>query len=200
MNRVIIVGSPRVRGRSAYLSQELLDACTSEFPEDEVTLLSLANMEIGPCVGCGGCATGDGCIIEDDMAQVYEALDAADELIIVSPVYFAGPPSPLKALLDRLQPYFFTNARHGELRPVTLHVIGEGHDPFGYDPLVTIVESALLCAGFRVDTLYDWVGKIDTDGTILDQAEIFSLVPDDDIADEYEDKDDTVSFRDGSEA
>ena len=85
---------------------------------------------------------------------------------MVSPVYFAGPPAQLKALLDRLQPYFWSDARAGAKRPAVLHVVGEGGDPHGFEPLVGIVRSALACAGFTLETVYDWVGKIDENGQI----------------------------------
>ena len=39
------------------------------------------------------------------MLRVREMLNACDQLTVVSPVYFAGAPSQLKAFLDRLQPY-----------------------------------------------------------------------------------------------
>ena len=35
------------------------------------------------------------------MDEVRKHLDAADELIVVCPVYFAGAPAQMKALLDR---------------------------------------------------------------------------------------------------
>ncbi|MEG1494435.1 MAG: flavodoxin family protein [Gordonibacter sp.] len=191
MNRLIIVGSPRVDGRSAHLADLLFETCIEECPDDEVALAPVSTLDIGPCTGCDACralvakrvdamiAAGSEaeacelpsrCVIDDDMAEVYELLDAADELIVVAPVYFAGPPSQLTALLDRLQPYFWTDARREAKRPATLHVIGEGGDPHGFDPLVGIVRSALSCAGFGLGRVLDWVGKIDEHGEIVAEA------------------------------
>ncbi|MDO4182616.1 MAG: NAD(P)H-dependent oxidoreductase [Coriobacteriia bacterium] len=120
------------------------------------------------------------CAQQDDMPDVYELLDAAEELTIVSPVYFAGPPAQLKALLDRLQPYYCLNVAGGAgagmpKRPAVLHVVGEGGDPYGFDALVTCVASAIACAGFRLETVYDWVGKIDAEGEILEEAAVFEV-------------------------
>ena len=106
------------------------------------------------------------------MRELYALLDDADELVVVSPVYFAGPPAQLKALLDRLQPYFWSDARADAKRPAVLHVVGEGGDPHGFEPLVGIVRSALACAGFALLTVYDWVGKIDGDGQITAEADV----------------------------
>lgn len=191
MNRLIIVGSPRIDGRSAHLADLLFESCIDECPDDELALAPVSTLAIEPCQGCDACkalaaraaggeAAEDGqadeaprrCVIDDDMAEVYELIDAADELVVVSPVYFAGAPAQLKALLDRLQPYFWTDERHREKRPATLHVVGEGGDPHGFEPLVGIVRSALACAGFTLETVYDWVGKIDENGQITAEADV----------------------------
>lgn len=59
------------------------------------------------------------CVIDDDMNEVRKHLDAADELIVVCPVYFASVPAQMKALLDRLQPYYFTDLRTRPKRPLS---------------------------------------------------------------------------------
>ncbi len=185
MNRLIIVGSPRVDGRSAHLANMLFESCIEECPNDELALAPVATLDISGCVGCdackenvarisGGLGEDEGaspCAIADDMQELYELIDAADELTVVSPVYFAGPPSQLKALLDRLQPYFWSGVRKNAKRPAVLHVIGEGGDPHGYDALVSIVKSAVAVAGFKLETVFDWVGKIDGSGDIIAEAD-----------------------------
>lgn len=192
MNRLIIVGSPRPNGRSAALADLLFESCIAECPDDEVALAPVSTLSIAPCEGCDACralvgrqgepaedtsagdSAGDGdpirCIIDDDMAEIYPLMDAADELVVVSPVYFAGAPAQFKALLDRLQPYYWTEARLHPKRSATLHVVGEGGDPHGFDPLVSVVRSALSCAGFRLERVLDWVGRIDADGEITADA------------------------------
>ena len=111
------------------------------------------------------------------MVQVRELIDDAEELIVVSPVYFSGAPSQMKALLDRLQPYFWAGARHGEKRPATLHIVGEGGDPHGYGALVGEVRSALSCACFSLTRVLDWVGRIDEAGEISGEADELVLEP-----------------------
>ena len=191
MNRLIIVGSPRTDGRSAHLANMLFETCIEECPDDELALAPVSTLSVAGCTGCDACrdniaklaelgedAIGDDfapCAIDDDMQEIYELIDAADEITVVSPVYFAGPPSQLKALLDRLQPYYWTNARAEEKRPAVLHVVGEGGDPHGFSALVSIVRSALAVAGFRLETVFDWVGKIDENGEIAAEAEVRSI-------------------------
>ena len=184
MKRMIIVGSPRSNGRCAHLAEQLFEACIEDCPDDELYLVPVSELEIGPCVGCGGCAKQEedaypACIFDDDMQQLYELLPEMDELVVVSPVYFSGAPSSMKAVLDRMQPYFFayeTPERRaaGTLppkRPATLHVVGEGGDPFGFAPLISEVKSSLACAAFKLERVLSWVGKISAEGEILEDAE-----------------------------
>ncbi len=200
MHRVILIGSPRTDGRCASLARELFEACVEECPEDGLSVISVASVDVAPCTGCGACteaqepvAATDGdevdeplepapsirrsdaarhlCAIDDDMAEVRRHLDAADELIVVTPVYFACVPAQLKALLDRLQPYYCSDARTFEKRPATVHVVGEGGDPHGHGPLLGTLRSALSCAGFHIERELDWVGKITVEGEIVADAE-----------------------------
>lgn len=199
---MIVVGSPRVDGRSASLADQLMYACIEECPDDVVSIVSVASTRVEPCRGCDACAReaealptdmeeGDPltphpaiaasdaplhrCVIADDMPEVRKHLDAADELIVVSPVYFAGPPAQFKALLDRLQPYWRSDVRTRVKRPMILHVVGEGGDPHGFDPLVGCVRSAAAVAGFRLERVLDWVGKIDESGEIVDEADEYPV-------------------------
>lgn len=106
------------------------------------------------------------CIIRDDMQKLYTMLDAAEEVHVVCPVYFAGPPGQFKCVLDRLQPYWelrrgphaLPGAADAPKRPVTLHIIGAGGDPFGFAPLETVIRSSFGAAGFRVSEVIDRVG------------------------------------------
>ena len=196
MKRLIIVGSPRTNGRSAHLAEMLFEANIDEHPEDELFLVPVSEVEIGPCIGCDACRAkssvilkgDDGhevtvqkhrCVFDDDMQTVYDLLDDVDEVVAVTPVYFSGAPAPFKCVLDRLQPYFWARveAREAgplpEKRPLTLHVIGEGGDPYGYGALLSEVRSAFSMADFRLERVLDWVGKIDESGEITaDAAEV----------------------------
>lgn len=113
-------------------------------------------------------ASSHQCIIADEMSEVRKHIDAADEVIVVSPVYFSGAPAQLKAVLDRLQPYYYSNirSRTKERRPMTLHVVREGGNPYGFDALESVVRSAFGVAGFKLERVLDWVGCFDEDGRI----------------------------------
>ncbi len=177
-NILVIVGSPRRRGISARYADELSSSLGGL--DTRVSRWNLAEASVCGCNGCEACRRSaarraadlaDGsshpyCVIRDDMQKLYAMLDAADEVHLVSPVYFAGAPGQLKCVLDRLQPYWelrrgphaVPGAADAPKRPVTLHVIGAGGDPFGFAPLETSVRSAFGAAGFRVAEVVDRIG------------------------------------------
>ena len=177
MKRLIISGSPRARGRSAGVAEAVRFAFEESCADDDVQLVSLADVRISPCTGCETCADTLGrnelyCIISDDMLRVREMLNACDQLTVVSPVYFAGAPSQLKAFLDRLQPYFYANWRAKPKRPASLYVVGEGGDPHGFGPLVGEARSALAVAGFALESVHDWVGLVSADGALPSGSDV----------------------------
>lgn len=161
---LVVCGSPRLSGVSARYADQLAEAFESE--GRSVAQWRLARKNVAGCIGCEGCRKDFFCIIEDDMQELYGLIDQADEIHLVCPVYFSGPPGQFKCVLDRLQPYWERRigpcARHNResevKRPVVLHVIGAGGDPFGYNPLVTIVKSAFGSAGFFVADVVDRIG------------------------------------------
>ena len=100
MKVLAISGSPRPQGNTYTLLQEALKVFTHQGLETEY--LSLHDKQILPCKACLQCAKDKNrCAQEDDFMPVYEAMAAADGLLVGSPVYFgSATPNPM-ALLDR---------------------------------------------------------------------------------------------------
>ena len=135
----VLVGSPRKNGACARFAAELEDALRGAGAVAE--LLFLCDYEVLGCVGCGA-------------------------LALVAPVYFSGPPSQLKAVLDRMQPLWCQRYLLGRRpvrplecrRPLDLFVVGAGGDPFGHDALVSCARSSLRMADFELHATHDLVG------------------------------------------
>lgn len=96
-----IMGSPRVKGNTDLLLDEVLKGAESEGAE--VEKLVVDNLSISPCKEYNGCLRDGNCVIRDDMDDVYRKLLEADVVIVASPMFFYGVPSQLKALIDRCQ-------------------------------------------------------------------------------------------------
>jgi len=67
----------------------------------ETRLWTVRGKRIGFCVHCDGCLGGGGCVIQDDVQEVYPRLREAEGLIIASPVYNGGVSAQIKAVMDR---------------------------------------------------------------------------------------------------
>jgi multimeric flavodoxin WrbA len=100
MQVLAISGSPRPQGNTHLLLQEALKVLEGQ--GITTAYLSLHDKDIQPCQACMKCAKDKNrCAQEDDFMPVYEAMAAADGLIVGSPVYFGSATPNLMALLDR---------------------------------------------------------------------------------------------------
>jgi multimeric flavodoxin WrbA len=101
MNMLVLLGSPRKGGNGEILAGKVAEAVRQD--GGKVDYIRLNDLNIRPCQGCGGCDKTGSCVIKDDMTAVYQAVDAADRILLVSPVYFYGLSAQCKAFGDRLQ-------------------------------------------------------------------------------------------------
>jgi multimeric flavodoxin WrbA len=100
MRAVGIVGSPRKNGNTEILTAHCLKAIAEEGLETE--LIRLAGLDIRGCNHCDYCHEHEGqCSIEDDLQPIYRKMEAADVIIVASPVYFGSATALVKGLLER---------------------------------------------------------------------------------------------------
>lgn len=100
MNIVILSGSPRKGDNTQMLAESFAQGAS---PRHNVDFVSVRDYHVYPCKGCNSCFKRDdkSCVQKDDMHAIYDKLGKADMLVIVSPVYFYGISSQLKAIIDR---------------------------------------------------------------------------------------------------
>lgn len=101
MHMLIVLGSPRKNGNSEIMAQHVAKGI--EKGGGTVEYIRLNSLNLSPCQGCGGCEGTGNCVIEDDMVDIYERVDAADRVLVVSPVYFYGLTAQTKIFIDRFQ-------------------------------------------------------------------------------------------------
>jgi multimeric flavodoxin WrbA len=101
MKVLAISGSPRPQGNTFLLLREAIKVLGKNGIGADY--LSLHDKQINPCRACYQCAQDKNrCAQEDDdFMPIYEAMAAADGLIVGSPVYFGSATPNLMALLDR---------------------------------------------------------------------------------------------------
>lgn len=97
-----IYASPRKGGNSDTLLDEALKAIHSKIPDAEFINVRVSDLNLKACNACMDCFRTYKCSIkDDDFERIFKVLMEADIVIISTPIYFMGPPSHLKALIDR---------------------------------------------------------------------------------------------------
>lgn len=94
-------GSPRKGGNTETLVAAIMAGAAGAGAECET--VCLPELQIGPCIGCGGCQKTGRCVILDDMQGLYDKLATAHVILLASPIYFYGLSAQTKLFVDRLQ-------------------------------------------------------------------------------------------------
>ncbi len=102
MKAIAFNGSARKDGNTAILIKTVFTELEKEGIETE--LIQLAGTHIHGCIACGQCMKlkNKRCAVTTDPVNEYIAkMDAAQAIIIGSPVYFGNVTTETKALIDR---------------------------------------------------------------------------------------------------
>ena len=100
MKVLIINGSPKTNGNTAMALEEMVRVFHREGIETEV--LHIGQRPIRGCISCQGCAKTGKCAFPDIVNEAAAKFEAADGLVVGSPVYYAGANATLTAFLTRL--------------------------------------------------------------------------------------------------
>lgn len=97
---LILSGSPRKGGNSDLLCDEFLRGAQES--GNQVEKIFLRGKKVAPCNACYYCKNSGGkCAIPDDMAEILDKMQAADVIVMASPVYFYSIDAQMKAVIDR---------------------------------------------------------------------------------------------------
>lgn len=109
-----LFGSPRKKGNSTLLANHVMLGAESQGAAVESIYLN--GLNIRPCQGCYACQEegSKGCVVDDDMQDVYPKVIEADALIIASPVYWFTMSAQTKIFMDRCIALY--NENHEESR------------------------------------------------------------------------------------
>ena len=100
MKVLILNGSPRTNGNTSLAINELARIFEQEKIETEI--IQIGNKNIRGCIACGSCGKNGKCAFDDAVNEIAPKFEAADGLILASPVYYASANATLIACLDRL--------------------------------------------------------------------------------------------------
>ena len=100
MKVLMLNGSPKADGNTAIALNEMIRIFDEEGIETEV--VQVGNKVIRGCVSCNSCGKTVKCAFDDEVNEIARKFEAADGLVLASPVYYASANATLVALLDRL--------------------------------------------------------------------------------------------------
>jgi len=115
MKVLLFNGSPHEKGCVFTALSEIAQTLEKNGIDSEI--FSIGTKAVQGCIACRGCrAEGASvCVFKDELyTQLLEKVKECDALVIGAPVYYAGPPGALCAILDRL---FFSGSAYLRHKP-----------------------------------------------------------------------------------
>lgn len=139
MTRIIcLLGSPRKGGNSDVLAQHFVAAARENGAQIEIH--ALRDLQFQGCINLMDCKTGgETCGQNDDMLPVLASIQAADVVVLASPIYFCNISGLAKQAVDRFFSFFVPDyvtatepSRLGRKKSfVLIQTQGEGVDRYG---------------------------------------------------------------------
>ena len=96
---LILSSSPRKKGNSSTLCDRFMAG--AEAAHHPVEKIVLADKDVHYCTGCYSCARTGKCAQKDDMAEILDKMQAADVIVMATPVYFYTMSAQMKTVIDR---------------------------------------------------------------------------------------------------
>lgn len=109
---LVLFGAPHKDGATGKLAELYLSTL-----DGDMTTIDCFARRAEPCDDCRGCHKVMRCV-KRDLDDVYDAIEQADRLVFVTPVYNRSFPAPMKAIIDRLQCYWAKRFVHGIRPPI----------------------------------------------------------------------------------
>ncbi len=156
MQIVCLTGSPRRDGNSSQLANFFVEEARSLGAE--VRSFHLNDLSMRGCQACNACKIDhDRCVVQDDLAEVLDAVFESDLLVFASPVYYGDVSAQLKTFIDRsyafLKPRYIAlshPSRFPERKPL-LFILTQGHrDGRVFDDILP-----------RYSEIFHWTGFAD---------------------------------------
>ena len=97
---LILNGSPRKNGNTSIAIREMENIFAQNGVETKT--VQIGQMDVRGCIACGSCAEKGKCVFDDIVNELAPEFEAADGLVVASPVYYASANATLIACLDRL--------------------------------------------------------------------------------------------------
>ncbi|AZV58019.1 flavodoxin family protein [Clostridium sp. AWRP] len=136
-NILVLTGSPRKNGNSDRMAAAFIKGALSI--GHEVVKFETARKKISGCKACGTCwIKGKPCSFQDDFDELSPLLEAADVIVISTPLYWFSFSSHIKAAIDKMNAYLKESCkRHLKIKESVLLVCGADEGIKIFDGIIT---------------------------------------------------------------
>lgn len=152
MNGLILFGSPHINGKTNKILDKIIDLENEHINFKRINLL---NKNIRHCIGCNECNKEDyKCIYNDDMVDIYKAIEASDLVILATPIYFNSVTSIMKVMIDRCQRFYNMKVNHQyefKSKIGVLLATAGSKNPKSFDSFINIAEYFFLSINGNVE-------------------------------------------------
>ena len=97
---LMLNGSPHANGNTAVALREMEEVFRANGVAVET--VRIGDQAVRGCAACNGCRKTGKCVFDDVVNEIAPKFEAADGMVVASPVYFASANATLIACLDRL--------------------------------------------------------------------------------------------------
>ncbi len=163
MKILCICGSPRQKGNSATLLQEVKKGIEENL-QAQCEYVSAYKQNVSACLHCDGCKKGDMvCVQKDDTKDIIAKIEEADVLIFSTPVYWWGMSAKLKLIVDK----FYSRVEFLQKTPKKVIVLNTGAE--GADNIQhSFIEGQFKC----ISEYLNWEFKASLPFCAYDASEI----------------------------
>ena len=168
MQILILQGSPRAKGNTAWMAEEFKNA--AEAAGHQVTLVNVAHKHIAGCLACEYChGKGNGaCIQKDDMQELYPLMAQAEVLVLAAPIYYFTLSAQIQAPIQRM---YCVNA---PAKVKKMALLMSSYSPGVYDG--ALAEFRDICNYWGVENVGHVSAKIDEQKTEATKQKIVKMV------------------------
>ena len=168
MQILILQGSPRAKGNTAWMAEEFKKA--AEAAGHQVTLVNVAHKHIAGCLACEYChGKGNGaCIQKDDMQELYPLMAQTEVLVLAAPIYYFTLSAQIQAPIQRM---YCVNA---PAKVNKMALLMSSYSPDVYDG--ALAEFRDICNYWQVENIGHVSAKIDEQKTEATKQKIVELV------------------------
>lgn len=128
MKIIAVSSSPRENSNCDIIIDKVLQGIKKSHNEVQFHFVKLSKLDIEDCRGCYYCKKNIGCIIQDDMQDIYKKLYDADVLIFASPIYMGHITGNGKKFIDRF--FSLSSGEHEVNLPMgkkVVTILTQGH-------------------------------------------------------------------------